>query len=206
MIHIFGGGTVNHVRNHLAICAPAYGNTARQIYEKLDNYGVIPVRLQLTKMADYKSNMETNDDVAARLDELIAYQSTKAIVFNVALCDFYGKIDDVESGKYAERLKSRNGDVVMQLTPANKLLSKIKKLRPDIILVGFKTTADAGLEDQLQLCRRQIAETDVDMVFANDTVTRRNILVCNSVETYGSREDVIDCMVSRLVKLYDTVA
>ena len=30
-IDIIGGGTVSHVRNHLALCAPAYGTTSRQL-------------------------------------------------------------------------------------------------------------------------------------------------------------------------------
>lgn len=206
MIHIFGGGTINHVRNHLAICAPAYGHTARQIYSKFSDFPNVPVQLELTKMADYNSSMETNDDVAARLDQLIGDPGTKAIIFNVALCDFFGKIDDVESGKYAERLKSRIGEVVMAMTPANKLLSNIKKKRPDITLVGFKTTANADTQEQIRLSHRQIAETDVDMVFANDTVTRSNILVSRTAETYGSRNDILSDMVVQLAERYQYVA
>ena len=32
-ILVYGGGTVSYVRNHLALCAPAYGSTARKIAE-----------------------------------------------------------------------------------------------------------------------------------------------------------------------------
>ena len=35
-IYILGGGTFNHVRNHLSIAAPAFGGTARQLKEKFD--------------------------------------------------------------------------------------------------------------------------------------------------------------------------
>ena len=30
-IHIIGGGTITHVRNHLALATPAYGSTAKKI-------------------------------------------------------------------------------------------------------------------------------------------------------------------------------
>lgn len=30
-IHIIGGGTISYVRNHLALCAPAYGTVARDL-------------------------------------------------------------------------------------------------------------------------------------------------------------------------------
>jgi hypothetical protein len=36
VIHIIGGGTVTHVRPHLAIASPAYGDTARTIAEDSD--------------------------------------------------------------------------------------------------------------------------------------------------------------------------
>jgi hypothetical protein len=30
-VEIIGGGTISHIRNHLALAAPAYGTTACQI-------------------------------------------------------------------------------------------------------------------------------------------------------------------------------
>lgn len=192
-IHVFGGGTVQHIRNHLAICAPAYGGTANKIANQLTALG-LNVQLELTKMACSKSKMETNEDVADRVNELLNDESVKAIVFNVALCDFTGKIDDVQSGKYAERLKSRSGDLVMNLSPAPKILASIKTKRPDIFLVGFKTTAGADQDTQRALCNRQIEETGANVVFANDTVTRSNILVTNSFHEFGERDDLISVL------------
>lgn len=44
-IHIFGGGTVAHISNHFAVCAPAYGITAETLeslckkrFNKIDGY------------------------------------------------------------------------------------------------------------------------------------------------------------------------
>lgn len=34
-IHIIGGGTVAHVRPHLALSAPAYGATVRDLYDAI---------------------------------------------------------------------------------------------------------------------------------------------------------------------------
>jgi len=177
-IHIFGGGTVQHLRNHMALCAPAYGTTAQVLYGKLvaePHSGA--VERHLTKMADSRSKLETNQDVEQRLREVLAKPETAAIVFNVALCDFAGQIGDVPSGKYAERLRSREGKQSVKLTPAPKLLPLIKQLRPDVFLAGFKTTASASVDDQVDLASRQMAETGADVVWANDTVTRRNVLV-----------------------------
>lgn len=190
MIHIFGGGTVTYVRNHLAICAPAYGRTARQLADLLEAAGTTSYRLHLTKMANGMSAMETNEDVAARLSEVLSDPATRAVVFNVALCDFNGQIGEVPSGKYAERLQSRDGETTMTLTPAAKLLGSVKAIRPDVRVVGFKTTAGAELIEQASKAARQIQETGADWVVANDTVTRTNLLVTRHSCDSGCAEEL----------------
>lgn len=181
MIHIFGGGTVNFVRSHLALCAPAYGSTARALYSRLLAHGVpaAQLSLELTRMADPASRLETNANVAERLDTVLANPETKVIIFNVALCDYEGTVGDVPAGKYAKRLSSRAGRQTMVLTPSDKLLKRVRQGRPDIILVGFKTTAGDSETIQLAQAGRQISETQANWVLANDTVTRHNLLVQN---------------------------
>jgi hypothetical protein len=196
-IHIFGGGTVQHVRNHMALCAPAYGRTARLLFDRL---GPSIAQLHLTRMADYQSSLETNEDVATRLQEVLEDAATRAVVFNVALCDYAGQIGDIASGKYAQRLSSREGEQALKLTPTPKLLQRVKARRPDVFLVGFKTTADASKADQHRLALRQISETGADLVFANDTVTRHNELVHAFPLGFfaGSRDLMMDILVAEL--------
>lgn len=116
-IHIFGGGTLFHVRPHLALAAPAYGTVARSIFselseasggardggsrgfkhELLDDPGrTVYSTLHLTKMADPRSLLETNADIERRIDELLADPETRVIFMSAALCDFEGHI--VNSG------------------------------------------------------------------------------------------------------------
>lgn len=182
MIEIFGGGTVSYVRNHLALCTPAYGSTARALARLFLENGVpaAQVRLNLTRMADPQgATLETNEDVAERLNQVLDNPSTRVIIFNVALCDYRGQIGEVPSGKYAERLSSREGAVTMALTPQDKLLARVCQRRPDVLLVGFKTTAGATEARQLDLAHRQFQETGAQLVLANDTLTRHNLLVHN---------------------------
>jgi len=194
-IHIFGGGTVQHVRNHMALCAPAYGKTARILHAEL---GPELSQLHLTRMADYRSPMETNEDVEKQLRQVLADPATRAVVFNVALCDYAGQIGDIPSGKYAKRLSSREGAQAMHLSPTPKLLQQVKALRPDVYLVGFKTTADAVQKEQHRLALRQMTETGVDLVFANDTVTRHNLVVFPHGFFAGAREKMMVELVREL--------
>lgn len=188
-IHVFGGGTFSHVRNHLAIAAPAFGETANEIFKGLrySTYRDFGQELHLTKMAG--GDMVTNEDVERKLDEVIADPETRVIIFNVALCDFNGQIGEVESGKYAERLKSREGPFEMKLTVADKLIGKIRKERKDIFVVGFKTTAGATSDEQYVTALNMLKANSINLVLANDTVTRNNMIVAPEETRYSETKD-----------------
>lgn len=194
-IVILGGGTINHVRNHLALCAPAYGATAKQMgllmQAELATQGIagFQVEVVLTKMADSTSKLETNDDVAAFVDGLIADPSVRGIVFNVAMADFTGHMGYVASGKYAQRLKTSEGKQVMQLTPADKVIGRIRKDRKDIFVVGFKTTTEATPDDQYKRALELLKKNSVNLVLANDTVTRCNMIVAPEESRYCETTD-----------------
>ncbi len=215
-IAIIGGGTISHVRNHLALCAPAYGTTARQI-DRLcarqleDEPGEYQASLHLTKMAGGKSNLETNDDVSKLVEQLIANPETKIIFFNPALVDFNGAVcisdavgydwyDDIptHSGKYETRLKTSEGDKVMKLTPAPKILGKIRKERKDIFLVAFKTTCGATEDEQFLTALHLLKTNSCNLVLANDTKTRKNMIVTPEQARYAvhhNRDFVLDVLV-----------
>lgn len=176
--HVIGGGTVNHVRSHFALAATAYGETARFIAKEL-RHRHLHTRLHLTKMASAgKSDIETNDQLAARVEEILKDPRSCMIVFNAAVADFKGQIGDIPSGKYAERLQSRDAaQEPMVLTPAEKIVPHIKEERPDIFLIAFKTTAGKGEDVQAQKASALLRQSHADLVLANDTVTRTNMIV-----------------------------
>lgn len=191
-IHIIGGGTMSHVRNHLSLCAPAYGSTAIALKKELDSaYSSYKVDLHLTKMADSSSRLETSDDIDRLLDHLIADPNTRCIIFNPALVDFNGEVTSdvdaaevIRSGKHARRLKTRNGAQQMTLTPAKKLIGKIRATRKDIFVVGFKTTTDATPDEQYAAGLRLLKENSLNLVLANDVVTRRNVIIAPEETQY----------------------
>lgn len=177
MIYILGGGTFSYVRSHLALAAPAFGQTAKDIHDYL-RFGLdTPAELVLTKMADSASEIVTNDDVAKAIDDLIADPKTKMIVLNVALCDYDGQIGDVGSGKYATRLKTKDGQQDMRLTPADKIVGRIRKERKDIFVVAFKTTSGATSDEQYSVGLHLLKANSVNLVLANDLVTRNNMVI-----------------------------
>lgn len=231
---IIGGGTVSHVRNHLALCAPAYGTTAKKLNTLFRNklnilgaeaslreYGYWPsdqkedVQLYLTKMAGQydlalESNLETNEDVSKLVDKLIQDPNTKAIIFNPALVDYEGSIcesgavgydwyNDIEtrSGKYEKRLQTSDGRRLMALKPSEKIINKIRKERKDIFLVAFKTTCGASEDEQFLRGLHLLKTNSCNLVLANDTKTRVNMIITPEQARYcvtTDRDIVLDML------------
>jgi hypothetical protein len=226
-IEIIGGGTVYHIRNHLALTATAYGKTARAIQELLyDEYDVyqeygpeveeIPnIKLHLTKMAG-GYDLETNQDISDLLDKIIANPETKIVFFNPALVDYEatvlvdGEVDHhwiqnvapSPSGKYETRLKTSEGEKHLVLKPAPKLISKIRKERKDIFLVGFKTTCGATEDEQFLTGLHLLKSNSCNLVLANDTKTRVNMIITPEQARYSvttNRNEALADLVSMAV-------
>jgi len=211
-IHIVGGGTVFHVRPHLAISAIAYGGTALKIAEECKRqfdskkYKVIT---HLTKMACAdKSSVETNEDVKNLLNQICQIPESKVLFLPVALCDFTGYIVEsnivVQSGKEQPRLNSRNGNQTMKLAKAEKLIEKVKSKRSDILLIGFKTTSNIPETETIAKAQKLLNDSDCDFVFANDIYKRINVIVGKrnyTSEFYKNRNIAIKQLVQNVAKL-----
>lgn len=183
--YILGGGTFQPIRNHLALCAPAFGTTAKTMKELMPEATLI-----LTKMADSNVNLVTNEDVERFIDTLIASDYTGTIILNVAFCDYKAlPIEGVESGIHAERLKTSEGNITVELTPTEKIIAKIRKARPDIFLVGFKTTTGKTSEEQFSIALKTMKSVKCNLMFANDVVTRNNMIITAEESIYGETTD-----------------
>lgn len=196
-IIIIGGGTISHVRNHLALCAPAYGSTANaiaaEIKHKFKDYNKrsgfqgrihyehnneeYTIETYLTKMAGGSNDLQTNNDIESLIDKLILDREVKIIFFNPALVDFSGIIGEVKSGKYAERLETSKGKQTLELNPTNKIIGKIRQRRKDIFVIGFKTTNDDTSYTQYIKGLELLKKNSLNLVVANDTVTRNNMII-----------------------------
>jgi len=200
---VLGGGTVFHVRNHLALCAPAFGTVAGKLavllYDKLDDK--MDVELHLTKMADphneigdQKNDISTNADVQRVVNEWKADPDVKIVVFSAAMCDFEGHIVGnsylrTESGKYQERLKTSKGSISMLLDPADKVISTVRQTRKDIFLVGFKTTCGLIEDEQYIAGLNMLKASSCNLVLANDTATRVNMIITPEEARYCVTQD-----------------
>lgn len=198
-IKIFGGGTINHVRSHLALCAPAYGNTAQMINEVIGGLTKdsddFKVEVNLSRMSNPENYaFESNDDLEILLKKSVEDPDTKIIFMSAAVCDFNGHIldeDDPDESvpiKYSSRLQSENG-YRMLLEPANKLIGEIRKYRKDIFLVGFKTTCGATEDEQFLYGLQLLKKNSCNLVLANDVKTRSNMVITPEQARYSFGTD-----------------
>jgi hypothetical protein len=206
-IHIFGGGTVAHIANHFAVCAPAYGNTGKELIGLcVDRFKDMQTFGEFTKMAN--GHLETNEDVAARIEELKRDPNTKIIFFNCALVDWepteleeyknWGaehsdatyQLISSKFGKYEKRLESReHKTLTLQLEPSAKIISNIRTGRKDIFLVGFKTTCGATKQEMYEKGLNLCKSSSVNLVLVNDTKTRWNMIVTPEEAAYHETQD-----------------
>jgi hypothetical protein len=205
IIEVIGGGTFYHVRNHLSLCAPAFGTTARKLYNLCGQLAPTTfnhINMHLTNMAGGKEGLDTNEDVSKLVDKLVLDQRTKIIFFNPALVDYTGTITEsgamghewvndlpTPSGKHEERLQTSKGSQMMKLEPAPKILKKIRKERKDIFLVAFKTTCGATLDEQFVAGLKLLKDNSCNLVFANDTKTRQNMVITPEQSRYFTGKD-----------------
>lgn len=196
-IHVIGGGTISHVRAHLGLVAEAYGETATLIADMARGMQhEMEVRLHLTRMAGGgKGAPSTYEDMVRLVDRLTADLTTQIIFFTAAIVDFHGQIDDVPSGRYAKRLKSRDvPPPVIQLSPAEKIVKKIRATRKDITLVVFKSTDGATVDEQYLAGLNLLKESSANLVLANDVVTRTNMIITPEEARYHvttNRDEVL---------------
>jgi len=201
-IHIIGGGTVFHIRPHLALSAPAYGKTAKILRNLiLSKDSNRKIQLHLTRMAGGDS-LETNDDISKLIDNLLDDPAPKILFMSAALCDFEGNVlagneynvGVTESGKEQPRLKTSNGLHMLSMKPADKIIGRIRKTRKDIFLVGFKTTAGATEEEQFEAGMKLLKQNSCNLVLANDVHTRMNMILTPEMAAYGKTTDRFEAL------------
>ncbi len=200
-VHIIGGGTMAHVRPHLALCAPAYGTVVRDLMTAFYSSGFDGiVHAYTTKMAgnrhqiwtansglddDEPKNLETNADIAALLDQLVEDPEPKIIFLPAALCDFEAEglhefvlhaANKLDVGRGLPRLSSQHKHS-LTLQPAEKVISRLRKTRKDIFLVGFKTTTGVTAQEQFEAGLTLVKKASCNLVLANDLETRLNMVV-----------------------------
>ena len=77
-------------------------------------------------------------------------------------------VSDFEFIEKQDKKIDSNSSLSLNLKPTTKIIRQIKKINPDIFLVGFKAEFNISRDDIILCARKQIANAGTDLVVAND--------------------------------------
>ena len=98
---------------------------------------------------------EMNDVVLSLIPEYDVFISTAAV-------------SDFEFRQKSDKKIDSSSSLYLNLKPTTKIIRQIKKINPNIFLVGFKAEFNISREDIICCARKQIADAGTDLVIAND--------------------------------------
>jgi phosphopantothenoylcysteine decarboxylase/phosphopantothenate--cysteine ligase len=79
-----------------------------------------------------------------------------------AISDFIPKIENMEN-------KISSGqDITLKLEKAPKIISEVKKINPEIFLVGFKAEYNLSRDELIQSAMERVEKSNIDLMVAND--------------------------------------
>ncbi len=79
-----------------------------------------------------------------------------------------GLISDFEFKQIDDKKIDSSSSLFLNLKPTTKIIREVKKINPDIFLVGFKAEFNISKEDIIACARKQIEAAGTDIVIAND--------------------------------------
>lgn len=107
--------------------------------------------------------VESIEEMDMELEKLL--KDHDIFVSAAAVSDFtVEKISGVESGVKI----SSDENLTLKLKPAPKLLTKAKKINPDIFLVGFKAEYNVPEGELIESARHRMNDSGADLMVAND--------------------------------------
>lgn len=178
-VHVIGGGTVDRVRQNIALASVSYGETARRVAALAQEcWPEADTNLHLTRMASRgESDLETVDDVRSLLKRLVCTESTRAIFLPAALCPFQAGILEhsipVGGSPDSGTISPRAGQHLAVLTPKEEVVDYVRAYRRELVLVGFTTLAKMT-ESELAEAAILYAKLHMcNLVVAKDRVERR---------------------------------
>lgn len=77
-------------------------------------------------------------------------------------------VSDFEFKKKNDKKIDSNSSLSLDLKPATKIIRQVKKINPNIFLVGFKAEFNISKEEIICCARKQIEHAGTDIVVAND--------------------------------------
>jgi phosphopantothenoylcysteine decarboxylase/phosphopantothenate--cysteine ligase len=107
-----------------------------------------------------------------------------------AVSDFVPKVENKENKI------SSDDEITLKLEKAPKIISEVKKINPEIFLVGFKAEYDLSREELVKSASKRVEEFDIDLMVANDVAIEGAGFGSDENQVILIDEDIIDVSLS----------
>ncbi len=101
------------------------------------------------------------DEIKRIITKEITARKYDIVIHTAAVSDYKPAI------KYKKKIKSGINSLKIVLKPAPKIIDRIKKIRPDVFLVGFKFEPNAGIKKLFNEARELMERSKLDLTVAN---------------------------------------
>ncbi|MBQ6511343.1 phosphopantothenoylcysteine decarboxylase [Methanobrevibacter sp.] len=102
-----------------------------------------------------ETSSEMNDAILSLISDYDVFISVAAV-------------SDFEFGRKSDKKIDSSTSLSLNLKPTTKIIRQIKKINPEIFLVGFKAEFNISRDDIINCAKKQIADAGTDLVIAND--------------------------------------
>lgn len=111
-----------------------------------------------------KITVKSTEEMREKLEKLLP--NNDIYISTAALSDFLPV-------KNSEKISSDNKDeLILKLKLAPKLINSVKKINPDILLIGFKVEYDFSTDELIMSARKRMDESKADIMVANDVAVK----------------------------------
>ena len=102
-----------------------------------------------------ETSSEMNEVILSLISDYDVFISTAAV-------------SDFEFKKKDDKKINSESSLSLNLKPTTKIIRQVKKINPDIFLVGFKAEFNISKDEMICCARKQIEQAGTDLVIAND--------------------------------------
>lgn len=98
-------------------------------------------------------------------------EMNETILKLIPSCDIFisaAAVSDFEFKQRSDKKIDSSSSLFLNLKPTTKIIRQIKKINPDIFLVGFKAEFNISRDEMIQCAKKQIEDAGTDLVIAND--------------------------------------
>lgn len=222
-IIVTAGGTIEKMDDVRSIRNEATGTLGATIADKLVKQGhhvtyIHGMNAKMPKTSSHNIEIIGVKDLDETVTTLLTQDHYDYFIHSMAVSDFFvgghysyeeikhSKTEASLSKKTSGKISSDNS-IFIQLKQAPKVIKKVKKLQPDIKLIGFKLLAGSEDSDLIKAAHAQIEKSGSNLVIANHKEQVSNQVhralfidkegVCDMAET---KDDIADKIVAYIKK------